>query len=112
MGFWAWFWIWVGLVLGSLIFYAVIGKSLFDRGMDVFHQIERIAKPAQALIAALDSKTPFEAKESDLLTPVGDLEAERQVLLKRKTRKLSARQRSLRSALKNIDVNESRFTND
>ena len=112
MGFWAWFWIWAGLILGSLIFYVLIAKSLFNRGMDVLHQVERITKPAQALIASLDAKPELADKESDLLTPLGELEAERRVLLKRKTRKQAARQRSLRSAVKHIDVNESRFTND
>lgn len=112
MGFWAWFWIWVGLALGSLVFYALIGKSLFNRGMDVLHQVERIAKPAQALMAAMESKPTLKDKESDLLRRAGELDAERQVLLKRKTKNRAARQRSLRSAVKHIDVNESRFTND
>lgn len=112
MDFWAWFWIWVGLILGSLVVYALIGKSLFNRGMDVLHQVERIAKPVQALMAAMETKPNLDDKESDLLTPVGELDAERQVLLKRKTRKQAARQRSLRSVVKHIDVNESRFTND
>ena len=112
MGFWAWFWIWVGLFLASLALYALIGKSLFNKGMDVLHQVERIAKPAQALMQALESKPKLEDRESDLLTPVGELDAECRVLLKRKSRKQAARQRRLRDAVKHIDVNESRFTND
>jgi heme exporter protein D len=112
MGFWAWFWIWVSLVIGSLAVYALIGKSLFNRGMEVLHQLERITKPAQALIEAMDSKAKAIEGESDLLGSVGELEAERRAILNRKTKNRSARQRSLISALKHIDVNESRFTND
>ena len=112
MGFWAWFWIWTALIIGSLVVYGLIGKSLFNRGMEVLHQLERIGKPAQALMTAMESKPQLDDLESDLLTPVGELDAERKAFLKRKTQKQAARQRSLRSALKHIDVNESRFTND
>ncbi|MEO0066897.1 MAG: hypothetical protein RJB63_22 [Actinomycetota bacterium] len=112
MGFWLWFWIWVALFVGSLAVYALIGKSLFNRGMDVWHQVERIGKSAAPLMAALEAKPEPVERESDLLRPVGELDADRQSILNRKTKKQAARQRSLRSALKHIDVNESRFTND
>jgi hypothetical protein len=112
MGFWAWFWIWCGLFLASLAVYALIGKSLFNRGMEVMHQVERIAKPAQALFEALGNKPSIAEQEPDLLRPAAELDAERKAFLKRKTKKRAARQRSLRSAIKHIDLNESRFTND
>lgn len=112
MGFWAWFWIWTALIIGSLLVYGLIGKSLFNRGLEVLHQLERIGKPAQALMAAMEAKPKLDDLESDLLTPVVELEAERKAILKKKTQKQTARQRRLRSALKHIDVNESRFTND
>ena len=112
MGFWAWFWIWTGLISGSLVVYGLIAKSLFNRGLEVMHQLERIGRPAQALLAAVETKPTLEDLESDLLTPVAELDAERKAILKRKTQKQTARPRRLRTALKQIDVNESRFTND
>jgi hypothetical protein len=51
-------------------------------------------------------------RESDILANLGDLELDRRDILKRKSKKRAARQRSLITGLKNIDVNESRFTND
>jgi heme exporter protein D len=111
MGFWAWFWIWVALSIGALAVFGFIGKSLLNRAGTVLHQVERIMKPVQELSDALGTKSKLEAKESDLLTPVSDLDARRTKFLKQKSKKRAARQRSLRSALKHIDVNESRFTN-
>lgn len=111
MGFWAWFWIWVLLIAGSMVVFALIGKSLFNSASEVFHQIERISKPAQKLFEAMQTKPDAEDRESDLLTPVTEVESERSVLLKQKSKKRAARQRRLRNALKKVDVNESRFTN-
>jgi hypothetical protein len=110
MGFWAWFWIWTALVIGSLAVFGFIGKGLFNRGLSVLHQLSQIAPIAQNLFEALEAKPKAEDKESDLLT--SPTEEKRRVLLKRKSKKQAARQRSLRSAIKHIDVNESRFTND
>jgi heme exporter protein D len=112
VGFWAWFWIWSGLVLASISILGLIAKSLFNKTGDVLHQVERVMAPAQQLAEALTEKPDLPYKESDLLTPAADLEAERTALLKKKSKKQAARQRSLREALKHIDVNESRFTND
>jgi hypothetical protein len=112
MGFWAWFWIWIGLLIASLAFYALIGLSLFNRAKEVLHQVDRIAQPAAVLLEAISSKPMLPGRESDLLSPIAKLDSERQLILKKKTKKRAARQRSLRTALKNIDVNESRFTND
>ena len=112
MGFWAWFWIWFALAIGSLAVFAFIGKGLFNRGLAIFDQVSQIAPTAQKLLEALEAKPKLEDKESDLLVPSSELEQERRVLLKRKSKKQSARQRSLISALKRIDVDESRFTND
>ena len=112
MGFWAWFWIWVALSIGALAVLGLIGKSLLNKTGEVLHQVERISKPALKLAEALEAKPQLAERESNLLTPTSELEAERTVILKRKSKKQAARQRSLREALKDIDVNESRFTND
>lgn len=112
MGFWAWFWIWAALIIGSLVVFAFLGKGLLNRGSSIFHQLSLLAPTAQKLFEALEVKNKTEDRESDLLVPVSELEGKRRVLLKQKSKKHSARQRSLRSALKHIDVNESRFTND
>jgi hypothetical protein len=112
VGFWAWFWIWVILAVASLAVLGLLGKSLLNKTGDVLHQVERIMAPVQKLAEAIGSKPELTDRESDVLTPAADLEAERTALLKKKSKKRAARQRSLREALKNIDVNESRFTND
>lgn len=109
MGFWAWFWIWTGLVIGSLAVFALIGLSLFNRGLEVMHQLSRISKPAEDLMAAMEKRPVPEAKESDVLGDLATLEQKRRNILSEKSKKRAARQRSLRSALKHIDVNESRF---
>ncbi len=111
MGFWAWFWIWTGLVIGSFGIFGLIGLSLFNRALEVGHQISRISKPLGILISAFETKPTLEDKESDVLRSSTEVDAERQTFLKKKSKKRAARQRSLRTALKNIDVNESRFTN-
>jgi hypothetical protein len=112
MGFWAWFWIWVVLALGSLAIFALIGKSLFNRAVEVAHQLDRIAVPAAALVASMGDRAVLAEHEPDLLVSPSEIEQKRQVFLNLKSKKRAVRQRSLRSALKNIDVNESRFTND
>jgi|GEM_PF-1111556 len=110
MGFWAWFWIWTGLVVASLAVYALIGLSLFHRGQEVLHQLQRMAKPVSDLAAAIGPSKLEGERESDLLSDPVKLEQNRRNILNRKSKKRAARQRSLRTALKNIDVNESRFT--
>ncbi len=112
MGFWAWFWIWTALIIGSLAVFGLIGKGLFNRALSIFHQASQLAPVAEKLFAALEVKPEAADKESDILVPSAELEEKRRVLLKRKSKKQAARQRSLRSAIKHIDVNESRFTND
>ncbi len=112
MGFWAWFWVWVALMIGSLAVFGFIGKGLFNRAQAIFHQVNQIMPTVQRLLDAIEAKAKVEERESDLLVPSSELEEERRVLLKRKSKKQGARQRSLISALKHIDVDESRFTND
>lgn len=111
MGFWTWFWIWTFLSLGALTVLAFIGKSLLNRAQSVAYQLEQIVKPVAALIEAVGEKPDLQDLESDLLTPSAILERERTQLLKRKSKKQDARQRSLISALKHIEVQESRFKN-
>lgn len=112
MGFWAWFWIWCGLIIVSLAVLGLIGKSLFNRSVEVAHQGARLAGSAAGLLEGLSSKPTLDDSESDVNRPTEEVEAERIALLKQKSKKRAARQRRLIAELKNIDVNESRFTND
>lgn len=112
MGFWAWFWIWVALIVGSLAVFGLIGKGLFNRALSVLHQVNQVAPNVQKLFDALEAKPKAEDLESDLLTTLEELDEKRRVLLQRKSKKRAQRQRRLINAIKNIDVNESRFTND
>jgi hypothetical protein len=111
MGFWAWFWIWTFLSLAALAVFMLIGISLFHRAKEVLHQVGRIAKTAEPLMAALDAKADVAMPESALLKPTAELDAKRRAFLKNKTKKRAVRQRSLITALKRIDPDESRFTN-
>ena len=111
MGFWSWFWIWLALLLASSTTLMLIGLSLFHRAAEVVHQVTRISSTASPLLAAMASKAAIAERDSDLLTPTEEARRRRSSLLKNKTKKRAARQRSLITALKNIDVNESRFTN-
>jgi hypothetical protein len=109
MGFWAWFWVWVGLVVGSLVFFAAIGYFLFAKAEAVVHQLGRTASQVEPLMTAIDTAAKLDERESDLLADTDALTRKRELLLKRKNQKRSQRQRRLRGAIKDIDLNESRF---
>ncbi len=109
MGFWAWFWIWVALVVLSLVAFAFIGRSLFNRSMAVAHQVSKVATQAQKLVDLIGSHTMTASQGVAPLISLEDAMSKRQRYLKAKAKKREERQRILIRSLKKYDSKESRF---
>jgi hypothetical protein len=109
MGFWAWFFIWAALGLASLVILGLIGKSLFNKSLEVAHQIGKVATEAQKLADLIDSReNPIAKPQSVLITPE-TASTQRRSFLKAKAKKREDRTRILIKSLKKFDPNESRF---
>jgi heme exporter protein D len=109
MGFWAWFWIWVALSVAALATLLLIGKSLFNRLLEVLHQLERLEPKTAALIAAIDNHEAA-AKPADNVSDDPRLaRAAWRKLVVAKAKKRQARQRRLIASLKAFKPEESRF---
>lgn len=109
MGFWSWFWIWLGLIIGALIVFGFIAKSLLNRASSAGHQLNRLADKGIALSDALANKPALETPENSLLADPVAVQAKRRVLQKQKIKKHEQRKRRLIASLKRFDPNESRF---
>ena len=109
MGFWAWFWIWIGLIVGSLVIFGFIGKSLYNKVGAAGHQVSRVAKQALQLAAALEQKVTVQDPENSVLADPVTVQAKRRALQKVKIKKQEQRKRRLIASLKRFDPNESRF---
>ena len=109
MGFWAWFWIWMALAASSLVVFAFIGRSLFNRSLAVFHQISRVATKAQELVDLIGSQDRTLSKEHTPLLSPEQAAFKRLSFLKAKAKKREDRQRILIRSLKKYDSKESRF---
>ncbi|MEY4993836.1 MAG: hypothetical protein RIS82_958 [Actinomycetota bacterium] len=109
MGFWAWFWIWLGLAIAALVVLAIIGKSLFNRFLEVMHQLDRLTQRTEPLIQALNTPSEYEGPRDSLLEDPEVLLAQREATLRAKAKKQQARQRRLIGSLKNFNPDESRF---
>jgi len=109
MGVCAWFWIWATLSIGALAIFALIAKSLWNRGVSAAHQVSRLAEKGLALSKAMENKPTLQAPESSLLADPVAIQAKRKALQRLKTKKHEQRQRRLIASLKRFDPNESRF---
>lgn len=109
MGFWAWFAIWSGLALAALITFALIGYELFVKAEATFHQLERLNSQVQPLQTAIDERKAIERPTESLLEPSVAIN-KRKALLKRREQQASDRQRRLIARLKDIQIDESRFS--
>jgi len=109
MGFWAWFGIWAALVVLSLVAFAFIGRSLFNRSMAVAHQVSKVAAQAQQLVDQIGSHTKSASQGVAPLISLEDATSKRQRYLKAKAKKREDRQRILIRSLKKYDSKESRF---
>jgi len=109
MGFWFWFAIWSVLALAALVAFALIGYDLFIKGEAAFHQYERLNAQVKPLQAAIDEHKAIERPTESLLEPSIAIN-KRKALLKRREQKASDRQRRLIARLKDIQIDESRFS--
>ena len=109
MGFWAWFFIWATLALASLLTLGLIGKSLFNKSVEVAHQIGRVATEAQKLVDLIDSRQGSAPKPQSELITLETASTQRRSFLKAKAKKREDRTRILIKSLKKFDPNESRF---
>lgn len=109
MGFWAWFWIWVALTVLSLVVFAFIGRSLFNRAVAVAHQVSKVAAQAQNLVDLIGSHTKAPSKGATALITLEEAASKRLHYLKAKAKKREKRQRILIRSLKKYDSKESRF---
>jgi hypothetical protein len=109
MGVWAWFWIWVLLSAATLVTLILIGKSLFNRALEVVHQLERLEPKTAALIAAIDNHEAAAKPADNLSDDPGVARAAWRKLVVAKAKKRQARQRRLIASLKAFKPEESRF---
>ncbi len=111
MGFWAWFWIWTGLIVGSLAVFAYLFWDLFTKAVPILEQLKIGAERTKPLLEALEKASDYQPTESAILADREDVFAQRADVVRNKEERIKARQRRLIESLKDIDVNESRFTN-
>ena len=109
MGFWTWYWIWTSLVLSSLVVFALIAKSIYNKLGLVDYQARRILEKATALAKVLETKPKISAPDSSVFADPAIAKARLLKLQKLKLKKQEQRQRRLISSLKRFDPNESRF---
>jgi hypothetical protein len=111
MGYWAWFWIWTGLIAGSLAVFAYLFWDLYTKSVPIIDQIKIGAERAKPLLEALEKASEYEPTQSAILAEPEEVFAQRADVVRNKEERIKARQRRLIESLKDIDVNESRFTN-
>ena len=109
MGFWLWFAIWSVLGIGAIIAFALIGYELFIKGEATFHQLTRLESQVRPLQAAIETKTELERPAESLLDPAAAA-VKRRAIIKYREQKAADRQRRLVARLKDLNIDESRFS--
>jgi hypothetical protein len=109
VGFWFWFAIWAVLAIGALIAFALIGYELFIRGEATFHQLVKLESQVRPLQIAMETKTTVERPAESLLDP-GSAAVNRRAIIKHREQKAADRQRRLVARLKDLNIDESRFS--
>lgn len=109
MGFWGWFAIWSVLGLAAIITFALMGYGLFVKGEAAFHQLERLSEKVQPLESAINQRQEIERPAPSMLAPSTAI-TKRKALLKLREQKAHDRQRRLIARLKDIQIDESRFS--
>ncbi len=109
MGFWAWFCIWTTLGIAALSVLGLIAKSLFNRAMDVLHQINRLEPKVSNLLSATQRKGTAKKPANSIDQDPRLARAAWSKLLVAKAKNRQARQRRLIASLKAFKPEESRF---
>ncbi len=103
--------LWIVLSLGSLAYFAYLGYRLLKKGLGVIRVGEPVIVEAKKLAAAIQNKPSFEKPEDNLFDDVDVHLIERSKLMKARKLKAERRQRRLIEHLRDIDTQESEFTN-
>jgi hypothetical protein len=108
---WGFILLWIVLSLGSLAYFAYLGYRLFKKGLGVIRVGEPVLVEAKKLAAAIQNKPSFEKPDDNLFDDVDVHLIERSKLIKARKLKAEGRQRRLIEHLRDIDTQESEFTN-
>ena len=108
MGFWFWFTIWTVLIVGALATFAYIGLSLRDSANKLRPEIEIALQRAQDLAILRESASGYVGPKPDV-DPVLALQKRRGILGARRLKR-EARERRLVEHLKDLEIDESRFS--
>jgi hypothetical protein len=104
-----WILLWSGLFLGSLLINLLILKSLYNRGVAVLFQLNKITFKSLALAEKIGLKPLVERPESSIDKDPAIAMSRRRGLLKSRLKKQQQRQRRLIESLKRRKSIESRF---
>lgn len=104
-----WILLWSGLILGSLVINMLIFKSLFNRGVAVLFQLNKMAVKSLSLAQKFGLKPLLEKPESSINKDPVIAIAKRRSLLKTRLKKQEQRQRRLIESLKRRKPIERRF---
>ena len=104
-----WILLWSGLFLGSLLINLLILKSLYNRGVAVLFQLNKITVKSLALAEKIGLKPLVERPESSIDKDPAIAMSRRRGLLKSRLKKQQQRQRRLIESLKRRKSIESRF---
>jgi hypothetical protein len=108
---WGFILLWIVWSLVSLAYFAYLGYRLFKKGLGVIRVGEPVIVEAKKLAAAIQNKPSFEKPEDNLFDDVDVHLIERSKLMKARKLKAERRQRRLIEHLRDIDTQESEFTN-
>ncbi|CAB4553639.1 unannotated protein [freshwater metagenome] len=105
------FWIlfWSGLILASLVINLIIFKSLYNRGLAVLFQLNKVAVKSAALAEKIGLKPLVQRPESSIDKDPAIALSARRSLLKSRLKKQQQRQRRLIESLKRRKPTERRF---
>lgn len=108
MGIWFWFTLWAVLIVGALATFAYIGLSLRESANKLRPEIEIALKRAQELAELRDSASGYVGPQPDT-DPVLAVQKRRGLLSSRRLKR-EARERRLVEHLKDLEIDESRFS--
>lgn len=104
-----WLLLWSGLIVGLLVINLLILKSLYNRGVAVLFQLNKIAVKSLSLAEKVGFKPLVERPESSIDKDPTIAMTERRALLKTRLRKQQQRQRRLIESLRRRKPIERRF---
>ena len=111
MGTWAWVGIWAGIVLLTLIGYAILLLDLASKAERVARQLGRLQNAIEQVQSNVGRLPKLESEPPAIEQDLQDVLAKRDALVRNKAKQQEARARRLIKALDAIEVDETRFPN-